>query len=926
MGVLTLLLFAAALKSSITDQKILRPLMQSTDPAQIIKGEEELAAHEKKDFLFTALSAFLSLGGLAYLLLINRKLERALEEEQTARERLLFFDELTEETLLVHDQGIIVDVNRAIIRLLGYERSEMVGHSLAEFMDPPSAQQTHVRLEKGYPEGSYEIGARAKDGTVYPILVHGWDFTYQGRKVRASSGWDLRKWKEAEAELEESRERFERFVEVTREGILIHQKGTVLDANPRLLEMTGADIRDMVGGDGFQFLDEISAEKVRGFLEKGYPEGAYELNIRRKDGTLVPVEVRGRSFSYGGEDLRVSSFWDITERKKAAEAIRHSEERFRNLLENASDSITLASADGKALYVSPSNKKIIGFEDDERMGRDLLEVIHPDDRDRARETLDWARKNPGETRKVQLRAQHKDGRWLDVEYSVTNLLANPTVRGILINGRDITQMNRTLEALKKSEENSRNLIEKSPDAVIIHDQERIRYVNPAFLKIAGYADAVDVVGKGLDTIVPPEEWKRVQERLQNLKRIGDVNPPAERAVLHKDGSRMAIEAVSFTTLYEGRQMVAVVMRDLSEKMEAEQEIRKVQERFRRVYEDSPIGIALVHLDSRIISANPKLNQILGYQAGELEGKSFGEITHPEDLNADMSQFHRLFSGEIQNYTMEKRYHHKKGHVVWGHLTVTMIRDPSGRPLYALGMMEDITQSKKTQETLMKFERLSTIGEMAAGIAHEIRNPLASISAAAQILKRREKEKDSQGFLDTILEQTRRLDQLVQDTLSFARTERATDPKTISLKNTMEAALRLCQVQFGPTHSKVRVEWDAPVDLQVTVNLPRIQQVLVNLILNAYQVMPEGGVLSLSILKKEDWAVVRVADTGPGVKPEDLDRIFEPFFTTKTSGSGLGLAISQKIAEEHGGKIEMEKLEPRGTAFSLRIPTGAKGPK
>ena len=134
---------------------------------------------------------------------------------------------------------------------------------------------------------------------------------------------------------------------------------------------------------------------------------------------------------------------------------------------------------------------------------------------------------------------------------------------------------------------------------------------------------------------------------------------------------------------------------------------------------------------------------------------------------------------------------------------------------------------------------------------------------------------------------------------------------------------LCRVQFGPTHRKVKVEWDLPEnEVKIVANPQRIQQVLINLILNAYQVMPEGGTMKISLKKAGDWAFIRVEDSGPGIKDEDMNRLFEPFFTTKGGGSGLGLAISQRIAHEHGGKITVERLSPKRTAFTLEVPMGA----
>ena len=177
------------------------------------------------------------------------------------------------------------------------------------------------------------------------------------------------------------------------------------------------------------------------------------------------------------------------------------------------------------------------------------------------------------------------------------------------------------------------------------------------------------------------------------------------------------------------------------------------------------------------------------------------------------------------------------------------------------MVEDITESKKTQDLLMKFERLSAIGEMAAGMAHEIRNPLAAISAAAQVLRRR-KPKEDKGEIEMILQQSDRLEKFIRDTLDYARPQ-AMPALSFSTKVALESALRLSQVQFGPAHRNINIEWALPAkDVQLKMDLGRFQQIMVNLILNAFQVLGTQGKVALGSRLKDNSVLICVEDNGP----------------------------------------------------------------
>ncbi len=163
-------------------------------------------------------------------------------------------------------------------------------------------------------------------------------------------------------------------------------------------------------------------------------------------------------------------------------------------------------------------------------------------------------------------------------------------------------------------------------------------------------------------------------------------------------------------------------------------------------------------------------------------------------------------------------------------------------------------------------------------------------------------------------------------MDYARIEKGTAVPSLSLKTALESALRLSQIQIGPSQEKVRVEWEAvPGGYLARAQSQRVQQIFINLILNAYQAMPEGGRLTLGLAEEGEKVLVRIADTGPGLPKKDLQRLFEPFFTTKGTGSGLGLAVSQRIAAQYGGRITADRLKPHGMAFTLELPRAEGSP-
>ena len=247
----------------------------------------------------------------------------------------------------------------------------------------------------------------------------------------------------------------------------------------------------------------------------------------------------------------------------------------------------------------------------------------------------------------------------------------------------------------------------------------------------------------------------------------------------------------------------------------------------------------------------------------------------------------------------------------------------------------VIENSYEYEKRRERDRLVAVGEMAAGMAHEIRNPLGAIKGAAQCLDPATLPKDAQEFIDVIVEEVDRLNGVVSQFLEYARPLRG-NPIPMDVNDVVSATLRLLGRDALPTH--VTIQQDLADALpQVTMDPEHLKQVLINLVLNAVQAMPKGGEIFITTQVnrlalptgraahggnlQHSQVVLRVRDTGEGIEPDNLRRIFLPFFTTKAHGTGLGLAISARIVENAGGRIEVASRASQGTTFTLRLPAG-----
>ncbi len=499
-------------------------------------------------------------------------------------------------------------------------------------------------------------------------------------------------------------------------------------------------------------------------------------------------------------------------------------------------------------------------------------------------------------------------------------------------GRDLRTTNRMLQ----------QLFDIAPDGlVMVNEQGVILRVNEQAEKIFGYARN-QLVGQPIENLVPERIRQQHGTHRKNYHASPGRRPMGQGMELQarrQDGSEFPVEIALTPVQFADETLAVAVVRDITERRQAEAALRQSEERFRSIFEQGSIGVALMDQAGRIVSANPAFCRMLGYSQTEITTLTPIDITYADDLDPTRDLVRSLFTGGISVSKIEKRYVKKNGELLWAALSASVIHDHEGRRWYGLGMVQDISDRKRMEaeieankEQLVASARLSALGMMAGGIAHEINNPLAIIHALASDLADTVQEEGAAPAemvarnSRRIRETADRIARIVKSLRHISREGSSDKAQPARIVKIMEDTLEICREKFRANAIEFLLPPSIP-ELTIYCREVQISQVLLNLLQNAFDaVMEQPGErwVRLEVEARDASAVISVTDSGPGIPTELRSRIMEPFFTTKPvgQGTGLGLSLSKTIAEEHGGRLQYTEKEGH-TCFSVTLPLAGK---
>jgi len=648
------------------------------------------------------------------------------------------------------------------------------------------------------------------------------------------------------------------------------------------------------------------------------------------------VESDGRTYQFyiypfsdiDGSPLLLVMGIDITDRKRAEKALQESESRLRRITDNMLDMISQSNTEGIIQYVSPSHQSVLGYEPKDLLGRSVFDFLHPDDIDKVITAFQTAI-STSSSGKVEYRYRHADGQYLWLE-SISNLLFddNGLIIGSIFGTRNITERKQAEEKLRTAHQQLLDIIEFLPDAtfVVDHDKKVIAW-NLAIEEMTGMRKE-DIIGKG-DYAYAVPFYGKPRPILIDLIFSDDRETKLQYDYVLRKGNTLYSEAFvpqafkgkgaflwsTASPLFDhDNKLVGAIqsIRDITQRKLAEKALRFSEERFSKAFNTSPNPMAISTLtDGRFIEVNDIFLYVTGYRRKEVIGRTVIELNlwaKTED-RAVMIQLLNT-QGTVRN--LDFNFRMKSGEVRVGLLSVEII-DLNGEQCM-LTVINDITERKQLEKEMARLDRLHLIGEMAAGIGHEIRNPMTTVRGFLQMLGNKEECANYKEYYILMIEELDRANTIITEFLSLAK-NKAVDLKIQNLNSIVEALSPLI-IADAMVHDKfVKVELGDIPDLPQDEK--EMRQLILNLVRNGLEAMSPSGFLTISTYTDGEEVVLSVHDQGNGIDPEVFEKIGTPFFTTKEQGTGLGLAVCYSIAIRHNATIKAE-TSITGTTFLVRF--------
>ena len=616
---------------------------------------------------------------------------------------------------------------------------------------------------------------------------------------------------------------------------------------------------------------------------------------------------------------------DAVRQSRAQAQLAASETKFRELVESSHDVITMFSPQGECLYVSPSVKRVLGYEPSELIGKVGPVIIHPDDVQQAMEQFAEYLNNPGAVGPIRHRIQHKDGSYRTIEGTGTNLLHEPSVNAMVSNFRDVTERERA----EKERHQLVSLVEHSRDFISLANMDgRISYINRNGMELVGL-DGLEEARSTTQVHYFPEE---------DVLRMDSEVMPALLAKLHwrgeyrfkhfKTGKHIPIEIDSFI-INDGVQQepigIGVVARDITERKNAESRHRLTQFAVDR----HNGGCMRVGPDGRFNYVNESACKSLGYSRSELMQMYVWDI----DPNWSRKQWPaawRRIKKDV-SLTLESQYRRRDGRLVPVEVTANYFSFDDQEFVFAFAT--DLTKRKQEEERtrelvseLAHVHRLASMGEMASVLAHEVNQPLGTIAnyagTCANLLQNdRIDLAELRPILEKINEQTLRAGSIISGLKKFVS---KAEPKQAKV-GVNELCLDAKELLKAEADSKgVRVELDLASNLPDPLGDPiQLQQVVVNLVKNGIEATNRCGVKDGRVLiktsREAENVYVCVEDEGAGIENERIEQVFEPYFTSKRDGLGMGLNICRTIIRAHAGTLDARNKPEGGAEFTFCIP-------
>ena len=677
----------------------------------------------------------------------------------------------------------------------------------------------------------------------------------------------------------------------------------------------------------------------------GLTLGLLQCNDRRP-GRFTPAMI-------GLLERAAGSLAIALEQRKTLEALRASRERYRLVADHTYDWEFWIAPDGTPQYHSPSCERITGHSAREFLGDPELfdKIIHPDDREAfGRHVAEAARREAGS---LEFRMRTRQGEEVTIEHVCQPVYGEDgNYLGRRGSNRDITERKRADQALRESERRYRLISENADDMIWTVDLAamRVTYISPSVLRARGYS-AEEIVGRPVESALTPESFRRIMDELPGRLAAFEAGDESGRVWTtevdypRKDGSVASTEVVAtFVADEHGvpREVVGVA-RDISRRKRAERELSENRALLHSIIEGTPDAIYAKDLQGHYTMFNRAAGRDTGKDPGEVLGQDDTFLFPPAEA-AEIMANDRWVIEEGTTITFEGPLTTAGGETRTFISAKGVLRNADGEAMGLFGVARDITERKKAEEQraklqmqLLQAQKMESVGRLAGGVAHDFNNLLTVINGYSDLMLRRLDTHDPfHASLTEIRKAGGRAADLTRQLLAFSR-KQVIEPKPLDLNQLISASRDMLSRLIGE-NVEVAIHL-APNLGYVFADSGQLHQVVMNLVVNARDAMPEGGRLTIETARAGrdyanlppdavpgEYALLTITDTGAGMDEETRKRAFEPFFTTKVEGvgTGLGLATVYGIVQQCGGWIDVASAPGQGARFTIGLPWIAAG--
>jgi PAS domain S-box-containing protein len=622
-----------------------------------------------------------------------------------------------------------------------------------------------------------------------------------------------------------------------------------------------------------------------------------------------------------GLEQRASTPPDVEQLEKLFGMVQRSQRGYRDLIDTFDDLLFSLSLDGHIVAANRSFADLVGQSFADLVGRpldELFDLAGGGGRAAAEKALArfLERRHWSGVLRVELK-RDASSRFFQCDLHV--LVRDGQDHGVCVLARDITQD-------RENEARFTELFETLQEGVYLATADgHFENVNPALARMLGYEKREEMLDRPLsDFLFQPAQWEAAQRELA----LSGTIRGHEVTLRRRNGSTLtclhAAALIRDTAGHVRRHQGTLV--DITERREMELRLHREQEFARRLVESFPDLVIALDREGRYTFVSPRSKELLGFPPEEMVGKLLGERMEPRDRKEVRAFFDAVLSGQRTNGNIEYFTRHADGSTRLFRASASPLYAASGQVEGIIASARDITEAKRMEQQLIQTERLAAMGQMIAGVAHELNNPLTAVLGVTELLRDSASDDVSRRQLELAHRQARRAAQIVQNLLSFSRPPQP-HKACVHLGDLIQRSLQLHEHSLRT--NGITVDFVPKADLPAVMgDASQLSQVFLNLITNAEQAIHEirqHGTLRIRVGALGERVLVTFQDDGVGIHREILPKIFDPFFTTKRPGrgTGLGLSICLAILREHNGQIEAQPLADGGTVFTVSLPV-AKG--